>query len=311
MKTQAKNGFLVAIDGSDRSLQTSQYLADITFFRHQKINLFHVFNKIPESYYDLSKEPFSLTSASYVRGWETQQRKNILKHMNHCKELLLAADFHPKLIDVKIHNRKIGIARDIIAEAKKDYRALVLRRRGMGQIQGLIMGSVAFKLINGVNNIPLMFAAKRPFNHRVLIAIDGSESAMRAVKFAGNLLKDDHCHIKIVSILRNEIVLKKILKKAPEVEESFNHEEKMISDIIEKSRSQLMGLGIAPEAIEVEIIKDADSRAFAIVQAASSGNFSTIIIGRRGVSRIREFVIGRVSNRILHLGREFGVWIVP
>ena len=188
--------------------------------------------------------------------------------MNHCKELLLAADFHPKLIDVKIHNRKIGIARDIIAEAKKDYRALVLRRRGMGKIQGLIMGSVAFKLINGVNNIPLMFAAKRPFNNRVLIAIDGSESATRAVKFAGNLLKDDHCHIKIVSILRNEILLKKILQKTPEVEESFNHEEKMISDIIEKSRNQLMGIGIAPEAIEVEIIKDTDSRAFAIVQAA-------------------------------------------
>jgi nucleotide-binding universal stress UspA family protein len=48
MKKKDRNKLLVVVDGSDRSIQTAQYLSDITSMRNCEITLFHVFNKVPE-----------------------------------------------------------------------------------------------------------------------------------------------------------------------------------------------------------------------------------------------------------------------
>ena len=52
------------------------------------------------------------------------------------------------------------------------------------------------------------------------------------------------------------------------------------------------------------------SRAGAIVNAAEKGDWSTIVVGRRGLSRVSDFFMGRVSNKVVHAGRKDTVWIV-
>jgi nucleotide-binding universal stress UspA family protein len=47
-----------------------------------------------------------------------------------------------------------------------------------------------------------------------------------------------------------------------------------------------------------------------IVEEARARNFSTIVVGRRGLSRVEEFFIGRVSNKIVHMARDKAVWVV-
>jgi nucleotide-binding universal stress UspA family protein len=34
-------------------------------------------------------------------------------------------------------------------------------------------------------------------------------------------------------------------------------------------------------------------------------------MGRRGLSKVREFLMGRVSKKVLDRGEGFAVWIVP
>ena len=69
------NHMLLTVDGSERALQTVRYAAEEDAFKGMKIVLFHVFNSIPEAYYDLEKEPKSVKVVRHVRAWEAQQKK--------------------------------------------------------------------------------------------------------------------------------------------------------------------------------------------------------------------------------------------
>jgi nucleotide-binding universal stress UspA family protein len=311
MKKTHKNKLLVVVDGSDRSIQTAQYLSDMTSLRNHEITLFHVFNKVPESYYDLAKEPASVKPYPSVHAWEAQQHDQIKKHVNRCRQLLLAADFNPNRVQTTIHNRQSGIARDIIAEARKGYDALVLRRRGLGRLRGLVIGSVAFKLLDRADFVPLIFAGRKPFTHRILIAVDGSDNAMRAVMFAGEKLKGSDCRIRLLSVLRGAVDGHKDTTHRMKNHELFDDAERSISAFMEKARKHLIAEGFRSDAITEQIIKNVPSRAAAIVQAANDGDHSTIVMGRKGGSLVSEFTIGRVSTKVILGGNEFGVWLVP
>ena len=52
------------------------------------------------------------------------------------------------------------------------------------------------------------------------------------------------------------------------------------------------------------------SRAGTIVDEARRGGFGTIVVGRRGLTKVEEFFMGRVSNKVLQMAREMAVWIV-
>jgi len=305
-----QNRLLVAVDGSERSLQTVQCLGDISSLRTQHVNLFHVFNTVPESYDDLAVAPDSLKSVSSLQVWEVQQRKEMKKYLNQCRQLLLAGDFPPDQVTITIQDRRAGIARDIIAEARSGYDALVLHRRGMGRLHGLALGSVACKLLNRLDFVPLVYAGRKPFDHRVVIALDGSAHAMRAVAFVGEKLMGSNCSIRLIHVLRGDLDLRQLSADMPDVQETFDCAEKQVAETMDKARSYLICAGFAPESVTMEIVKHAPSRSGAILKAAAAGNYSTIAMGRKGMSRVREFAIGRVSSKVLQIGQEFGVWIV-
>jgi len=64
------------------------------------------------------------------------------------------------------------------------------------------------------------------------------------------------------------------------------------------------------EEIDSRIIRNKPSRAGALVEFAEADNFNTIVVGRKGVTNLDDFLIGRVSHKILHVGRKHNVWIV-
>ncbi|MBL0716683.1 MAG: universal stress protein, partial [Desulfosarcina sp.] len=69
---------------------------------------------------------------------------------------LVTAGFDKKNIKLKIKNRKIGIARDLIAEAQSGYDVVVLGRRGLSGIKEFIIGSVSQKVLHSVRGVSVM-----------------------------------------------------------------------------------------------------------------------------------------------------------
>ena len=203
MKKQKKKKILVPVDGSDRALNTVRYVARVEPFRKMDIVLFHVFSSVPEGYWDLEKDPRSTSTVRQVRAWEIGQRKRIKQYMEQASQYLLKAGVSPESITIKIQNRKKGIARDIIREARNGYEAVVTRRRGMTGLRRIVLGSVATKLLTQITFLPLILVGKLTLSHKLLLAFDGSENAVNAVKFAGALLGGFDYEVDLVSVIRD------------------------------------------------------------------------------------------------------------
>jgi len=79
---------------------------------------------------------------------------------------------------------------------------------------------------------------------------------------------------------------------------------------IEEARKVLLQSGFKKDRISTKIIAGVLSRAAAIVKEARQENYDTIVLGRRGLSQVRTFFIGRVTNKVIHMARERTVWVV-
>jgi nucleotide-binding universal stress UspA family protein len=56
---------------------------------------------------------------------------------------------------------------------------------------------------------------------------------------------------------------------------------------------------------------DSPSRSGDIMRAAREGAYGTIVVGRGGVSKVGDFLMGRVTSHVLNQAKDFAVWIVP
>jgi nucleotide-binding universal stress UspA family protein len=309
--TNAKNNkLLVAVDGSERALRTAKYLASMPAFFNMQINLFNVFAGVPESYYDLRREPASVNATAGLYSWEKLQRGQIEQHLQKCRNLLLSADYNPAKVRTTLQKRRVGIARDIIAESKKGYSAVVLRRRGMGGLQGLILGSVALKLLNAIDSVPIIFAGRKTSHRRILIAVDGSENAMRAVDFVADTLSGFDYTVGLVTVLRSETQPERAVAVDGNLQKVMDEVEPEVRRSLNQSQDKLIAAGFDGSKLTLEIVRGASSRAAAIVEVAEQGGFDTIVLGRRGLSRVQQFFAGRVSTKVLQIGRKHHVWIV-
>jgi nucleotide-binding universal stress UspA family protein len=151
---------------------------------------------------------------------------------------------------------------------------------------------------------------KKTHKNKLLVVVDGSDNAMRAVLFAGEKFKGSDCRIRLLSVLRGTVGGQNDKTHRMENHELFDEAEGSLSAFMEKARKHLIAEGFRSDAITEQIIRKVPSRAAAIVQAANDGDFSTIVMGRKGGSQVREFTIGRVSTKVVLGGNEFGVWLV-
>ena len=58
----------------------------------------------------------------------------------------------------------------------------------MSNLKDIVLGSIATKLIAKVSFVPILVVGKKPRTGSVLLALDGSENAARAVEYAGKIL---------------------------------------------------------------------------------------------------------------------------
>jgi len=310
MKTQSTPKLLVPVDGSERSMNTVKYIAKLEPLRRMQVVLFHVFSKVPEGFWDLGTDPRSSSTVSEVRAWEIQQKKNIKQYMEIARQHLLKSGFPAKSMEVKIQNRKKGFARDIIREAQNGYYAVVTRRRGMTGLRGIVLGSVAVKLVEKLSFIPLLLVGRKPSGSKIMLAFDGSEGSRRAVDFLGQTLGGFNFRVKLLYVMRGKE------NRRPENRRLFSpaeYAQKTLKEMtveLEAAAKKLVGLGFQPHQISTELVSGAASRAAAIVAEAKKQDYGTIVMGRRGHSRVRDFFIGRVTNKVIHLARDRTVWII-
>jgi nucleotide-binding universal stress UspA family protein len=64
------------------------------------------------------------------------------------------------------------------------------------------------------------------------------------------------------------------------------------------------------ERLSTRVVTGVGSRAAAILAEAEAGNYDTIVVGRRGVSEVLDFSMGRVTNKLTQITKQNALWIV-
>ncbi len=295
---EATKRVLVALDGSDHALEAVRYLCRLPAKKDMQVVLFSVFTAIPESYWDLKQNPKVAARVANVRAWQAGKMREMREHLQMAAEKLKKAGFKEKSIKINLQERREGITRDILKEARKHYTALLVGRKGTGAIKNVLWGSVTEKLMEKLYFLPLIVVSKEKKSGRVLIALDTSEGSMRAVELAASVLATSGAEIGLVHVIR--------VKDSEEVAAA----EIAINKAFQKAVTKLTAAGIPIDNITSKVITGAESRSAAVVKEAKSGHYGTIIVGRKGLSKVKEFSIGRVANRVAQLSTGAAVWVV-
>jgi nucleotide-binding universal stress UspA family protein len=309
---------LLALDGSDQSFEAARYVSQ--FFQPKRLDLviFHVSSKIPESFWDVEKSPTHREQLAPVAAWATQEETRIQEFTKKAREMFIHEGVPENSIEINIQQKKAGIARDILHEAKGNYDLVVVGRWGISKLKDLVWGGVANKLIGHMVHCPLCVVGGKPQTGKILVALDTSEEAMKAVDFVGTMMKDMDWQVTLFHVIRNDDFTSPryqtsfVLHKEWEgkVREKFLEAEKAIARAYEEAVERLQKAGVNPDLIATKTVTGVASRAKAIVDQARKGDFGTVVVGRRGLSRVEEFFIGRVSKKVLQLAKEMAVWVV-
>jgi nucleotide-binding universal stress UspA family protein len=310
---------LVLVDGSKRSIQTVNYVKElIPIDENIRIVLFHVYNGIPEEYRELAENPNCHSAVRQLRDRETEQQKKTRAVLERAKKILITRGFSEGLIEIKLHSLKKGVARDIIDEARNGYSAVVLRRRGMGALKSIILGSVAVKLLQSLTFIPIIIVGQAPPAKKILFAVDASPSSMKAVETVSSLLGKNgyeacifHAILGLGAINFELSGVKKT--ESPEIKMPDNCLEAFKLKLVRLFRDikdRLIASGFESEKISEKIISGVPSRSEAILKESKDGGYSTIVVGRRGLSKVEAFFMGRVSHKVVYGGKNFTVWVV-
>lgn len=305
-----KDKILVAVDASDRCMETIRHITQRITFQKKHLVLYHVFITLPDFYWDIEMEPKSRGAVAHVRAWEAAQKNKIEKFMEKARQMLLDAGFPKESVTVKIKQSEKGIARDIVEEAKDGYLAVIISRSGEGKLPEPFLGTNASKVIHKLNFVPVFIAGKRLPGKNILVALDRSEGAMRAVDFVGELMGGHDFNVTLLHVIRNGEQIKPGASYKPLPEEEMQTEEQKMQAVFDEAKRRLVDYGFKSDHVTSKVITGAESPQRTIVREAEQGGYSPIVIGRRGLSKFQEFFMGSVSNQVIQLGVEQAVWVV-
>ena len=152
---------------------------------------------------------------------------------------------------------------------------------------------------------------------KVLVALDNSDNAARAVEYVSKNFSADH-EVTLFSVIPDTQMLCNI--DSPELTPYFQSQrnvfcaledkkKELIEAAANRAKDVLLKAGFKKQKITVKVQAKKKGIARDIVAEAESG-YDTIVMGRRGLSGIKEFMMGSVSQKVLNSAKDLSVIIV-
>ena len=153
--------------------------------------------------------------------------------------------------------------------------------------------------------------------HKILVAFDESENAKRAVDYIAQIFPRD-AEITLFSVLQDSAAICEM--NSPELTPYFNSQKKafcaledqksaIVSEASQKAMTSLIENGFQKELITIKIESKKKSVAKDIAEEARSG-YSLVVLGRRGLSGIKEYFLGSISSKVLHMAPDVSLLFV-
>jgi nucleotide-binding universal stress UspA family protein len=153
---------------------------------------------------------------------------------------------------------------------------------------------------------------------KILVAFDDSENAMRAVNFvAAHFICD--CEITLLNVLQDTELL--CAMQSPELTPYFleqqayfcNMETKkkeIVERALQEARSHLISSGFENKNVSIQLNKRDQGIARDIIKEATTGGYDLVVLGRKGMSGIKDFLLGSTAQKVLHGVKGVSVLLV-
>jgi nucleotide-binding universal stress UspA family protein len=262
---------LVPIDGSTSCLRARELTSLIAKKFHSKITVVHVVS------HDFMHPELK---ANY------QLPALILRKLNEVylksgEKILRTAEEHFKDDGLTVDSMLIRESEDpadtILNLAKRrSYDLIVIGNRAETQADRFELGSVTEKIAL-YSNIPVLIAKKKTKMGKLLVAIDGSSRADKALEYAARLASKFKSKLTILYVAEAKIA-------------SLEHEAlKLVGEnILSNAVSKADGINISQRL-------EFGSPSEKIIEVARQGDYDLIILGSRGLSSIKRYLLGSVS----------------
>ena len=152
---------------------------------------------------------------------------------------------------------------------------------------------------------------------KILLAIDDSKNARRAVEFVANFFTPDN-KITLFNVVPDTAAL--CAMNSPELTPYFisqqstfclleEKKKKLVDEAMQKAKRILLDAKFEENNITIksEIKKSGFARD--ILKEAKSG-YNVVVMGKRGLSSIKEFLLGSVSHKVFNTAKDISVLVV-
>jgi nucleotide-binding universal stress UspA family protein len=139
----------------------------------------------------------------------------------------------------------------------------------------------------------------------ILVPLDGSEHSLKALDMAIQIAKKFSGKITLVNVY--SVVAVPMMPEpsmatagipvmaAPDISKLIEATQKVGNRILDDGEQR-----VKAAKVEVNRLLEEGHTVQQIVRVAKEGNFELIVMGARGISRIREMLLGSVSDGVIH-----------
>jgi len=266
---------LVPVDGSHSCLHAEELAAAIAKKFKSKVTVIHVVS------HDLLHAELELryrvppSVRTEITDWLLQTGKKIIWDA----EALFKEDGIE--VDARIVEYE-DPAETVLRVAKDEgYDLVVMGNRGETEVEVFSLGSIAEKVSRHAE-CPVLIVKQKSGLSKILVAIDGSESAEKALRHAVQLARKHKAKITLLNVGES-----KLFDFKPKVAREIG--EHILSDAAEKVKGLKLNT-------QLEFGNPAET----IIEVAEKGNYGLIVVGSRGLSSVKRFFLGSVSDDVSH-----------
>lgn len=157
---------------------------------------------------------------------------------------------------------------------------------------------------------------------RILVAFDSSDNAFRAVDYVGGIVGGGE-GFEVTLLHVERLPERDYYADEKSWKASCVKQEEDMREALTKGGRMLLEKGLEKDNMTVEYMVSCGSPlhrremcsmgtsvALDVLRVAKEGEFGTIALGRRGVSKAEEFLFGSVSTKIIHTAKDCTVWVV-